>query len=129
MLRGIVIDSLRPGWSTRPARRFGLLVALTRFAVLLFALHASGAAHLLADILLDDDMTCVDELARRPHNTLTPPVCPATQSIGHGQAVAPPARADLTIQPSMPTGALRSCVRVCALPSPPDQSIERPPRG
>lgn len=95
--------------------------------MLLFVLHVSGVAHLLSDVLLDDDMTCVDEQAHHPQRGSTAPQCPTAEGLGHGQGFAPPVT-DLSI--TLPEGATVELAR------PPDarpplvtpRSIERPPR-
>jgi len=128
MPRRSIVDSLRPGWGKRPPNHFVLIVALARVAIVLFVLHASGAAHLLSDVLLDADMTCVDELARKPHDGLTSPVCPASESIGHGQAVALPDAATVTVYPSAASASPKRPVPLGVPPSAPSPSIDRPPR-
>lgn len=130
MTLGRVLPSLRPGWSRAPrARSRALLFTVARFAVLAFALHLSGAAHLLADVLLDDDMTCVDELAHRPFQGSTAPVCPAAEGLGHGHGFVTPATG--AILPVPLASAQIAPTRACdAEPrSLPPRSIDRPPRA
>ena len=122
-----VIASLRPGWSRH--RPFALVAAIVRAAVVVFALHVSGAAHLLADVLLEDDMTCADELAHKPHGDSTAPKCPAAQGFACGQGAVTPEAAKLEIQAPQTGDCPFARERDAIPPSIPRPPIERPPRA
>jgi hypothetical protein len=120
------IGSFRPGWSRSPAAAVALVA---RIALLVFAFHLSGGAHLLADVLLDDDMTCVDELARHAHHGSTAPLCPAAQGLGHGHGFVPPATADVLLAPPVCVDVQRPRRTDGAPPFVLPRTIDRPPRA
>jgi hypothetical protein len=126
--RSLAVLSLGAGWSGRRSLRAVRLAVVLRVAVVLFAFHASGAAHLLADVLLEEDMTCVDELARKPHDGLAPS-CPATQSMAHGQAFVPPDATALAIHSPAAEQELLPRTSCASMPLLPPSSIDRPPRS
>ena len=95
-----LVDFVRPGWSQRRWRAHRAIALLVRTLIAAFAFHLSGAAHLLADVLLDDDMTCVDELAHKLHNDSTAPRCPTASGVGHGERVEPPGPSLTSIAPA-----------------------------
>ncbi len=126
MVRPALIALLRPGWSMR---RFGLLGTAARLIMFAFVFHVSGVAHFVADVLLEDDMTCADELAHHPHKGSAAPQCPASQGVGHGQGVTPPSGSVLPVAPPSPErpGSARDVETEPS--SAPNCSIERPPRA
>ena len=126
MLRTSLLESLRPGWCRRRFRVTGLLA---RLLVLAFVFHVSGIANFVSDMLLEDDMTCADELAHKSQDGSTAPRCPASQGVGHGQGVTPAESALMPIAPAAPERV--GCAGGVEIEpwAPPAQSIERPPRA
>ncbi len=122
-----VIEVLRPGWSVR-RQRFTQVGVFARLAVLAFVLHASGVAHFLCDVLFEDDMTCVDELAQQSRHGLTSPTCPTCQALGQAQTFTPPATRAVSVPPSMPNEFDEGREAVGGPASAPTRSIDRPPR-
>lgn len=118
----------RPGRALVPGAGFRRLAFVTRLALLVFVLHLSGAAHLLADVLLDDDMTCVDELARKAHPDSAPPRCPTAQGLGHGHGFAPAAAGAVLLPPPECVEIAGAFAADATLPMVLPPSIERPPR-
>jgi hypothetical protein len=105
------------------------LMAVARVAVLAFALHLSGAAHVLADVLFDDDLTCVDELAHDAQRKSPAPRCPASQGIGQGYEVAAPHAIETWVAPAVADRVAGVRQTDLEPPSVPRRAIERPPRG
>lgn len=121
-----VIWSLRPGWSR--ARSFALVATIARVSVLAFVCHVSGLAHFLSDVLLDDDMTCLDEQAHHPqHGTV--PRCPTAQGVGQGHNFVPPLTGAVSLPPPEEATPARAFADEASPPFVAPGSIERPPRS